>query len=404
MENVVITGMGAVTSIGSNVNEFWNNLVESKCGIKKISRISTEGHETTLAAQVTDEFETLVKNYWTKRQLNSTTESMRMALASAGEAVDDSKVSIENNDCDPNRVGVIYGVVNSGLVDVEKVKTNNYILRDMPSTVPALISTKYGFHGASFNLSCACATSGYAISLAAQLIESGVYDVVITGGLSGTVSHGVISGFNQLFAMSTNPDENSACRPFTKDRDGFIMGEGSGTIVLESETFARKRNAHIYARLKGHAVYSESSNMTAPIADGEGMRIVMDNAIKKGGLTIDDIDYINAHGTSTVLNDKYETTAIKNLFGQRAYDIPVSSIKAAIGHTLGAGSVLEAIASIKAINTGIIPPTVHYNIPDPELDLDYVPNNARKKDIRTVLSNSFAFGGQNASLIFQKYE
>ncbi len=404
MENVVITGMGAVTSIGSTVDEYWDNLVEGKCGIKKVTRISTQEHDTDLVAEVSEEYETLVKKYWTKRQLNSTTAAMRMGLASAGEAVEDSGIDFESEDYDRTRMAVIYGVVSNGLVDNEREKTNNFILRDMPSTLPALISAKYGLHGASFNLSCACATSGYAISLASQLIESGVYDVVITGGLSGIVSHDILFGFNQLFAMSTNPDKDTASRPFTKDRDGFIMGEGAGTLVLESETSAKKRNARIYARLKGHALYSESSNMTAPLAEGEGMRIVMDNAIKNSGLTLNDIEYVNAHGTSTVLNDKYETTAIKNLFGNRAYDIPVSSIKSSIGHTLGAASVLEAIASIKAINTGIIPPTIHYDVPDPELDLDYVPNTARKQQLKTVLSNSFAFGGQNATLIFQKYE
>ena len=203
--------------------------------------------------------------------------------------------------------------------------------------------------------------------------------------------------------MSSNPDPNTACRPFSKNRDGFIMGEGAGTIILESETSAKKRNAKIYSQLAGYSFFSEASDMTAPMENGEGMKIVMEAAIEKSGLSVNDIDYINAHGTSTGLNDKYETFAIKNLFGERAYKIPVSSTKSSIGHTLGAGSALESIASIKALNEGVIPPTLHYDEPDPNLDLDYVPNKARKSELRAVLSNSFGFGGQNSTLIYTKY-
>lgn len=400
IEKVVITGMGAVTAIGNSSDEYFSNLIAGKCGIDKYTRIPAEDHDTVLAAQVNDEYESLVKKYWNKRQLNPTTKAVRMALATAGEAVDDS--GIDFSSFDTSRVAVIYGVVGNSFYE-ELENSSNRILKDMPSTCSSLISMKYGLHGASFNLSCACSSSGYAISIAAQLIESGVYDVVITGGLSSAVSHHAIEGFNQLLAMSTNPDKNTACRPFTANRDGFILGEGAGTIILESESFARKRGAQIKCSLEGYSMYSESANITAPMADGEGMKISMDMALKKAGMGIEDIDYINAHGTSTGLNDKYETMAIKSVFGERAYSIPVSSVKASIGHTLGAASVLESIASVKAIENGIIPPTIHYDEADPALDLDYVPNEARKSDITTVLSNSFAFGGQNTSLIFRKY-
>jgi 3-oxoacyl-[acyl-carrier-protein] synthase II len=272
----------------------------------------------------------------------------------------------------------------------------------MPSSAPSLISEKFGFHGASFNLSCACASSGYAIALGAQLIETGVYDMVIAGGTSNYVTHDNISGFNQILAMSANPDPETASRPFTKNRDGFIFGEGAGTVVLESETSAKKRNAKVHAKLSGYACYSESSNMTAPLEDGEGMRIVMERALKKAGVSPDSVDYINAHGTSTYLNDKYETTAIKNLFGKHAYELSVSSTKSAIGHTLAAGSVIEGIVTIKALNENIVPPTIHYDVPDPELDLDYTPNTAKKREINTAMSNSYGFGGQNVSLVFEK--
>ncbi len=401
IEKVVVTGMGAITSIGNSAEEYFSNLIAGKCGIKNITRIPVDNHETVLAAEVDDEYETLVKKYWNRRQLGATTKAVRVSLASAGEAVDNSGIDFEQ--CDTSRVGVIYGVVANSFFDELEDTEKNIVLKDMPSTCTALISMKYGLHGASFNLSSACSSSGYAISVAAQLIESGVYDVVIAGGLSALVSHRMVKGFNQLLAMSTNTDRETACRPFTKGRDGFIMGEGAGTLILESESHAKKRGADIICSLEGYAMYSESTNLTAPETDGEGMKKVMSMALAKAGMTTDDIDYINAHGTSTGLNDKYETMAIKKLFGEKAYSIPVSSTKSAIGHTFAASSVLEAIASVKALQTGIIPPTIHYDEADPELDLDYVPNEARKADIKTVMSNSFAFGGQNAALIFKKY-
>ena len=227
--------------------------------------------------------------------------------------------------------------------------------------------------------------------------------MVITGGISNIVSHETITGFNQLLAMSANPDPETACRPFTKNRDGFIMGEGSGAVILESEESALKRNAHIYCEFSGASMYDEAYNLTAPLTDGQGMVESMKLAIENAGIAPEKINYINAHGTSTGLNDAYETAAIKEVFGSNAGNIPVSSIKAAIGHTLGAGGVLEAIACIKAIESGIIPPTIHYDEPAPECDLDYVPNTARKHHVDAALSNSFGFGGHNATLIFSKY-
>ena len=402
MEKVVITGLGAVCSLGDSVGEIWDNLIAGKSGIGKIERISTEKHDSTVAAEIknSEGFESVCKKYWTRRQLNTVTSPSRLVLATAVEAIEDCGIDLENYDKD--RVAVIYGIADAGFEDAEREKMTNIILKTMPSSVPSLISEKFGFHGVSFNLSCACASSGYAIALGAQLIETGVYDVVVAGGLSNYVTHDRISGFNQILAMSANPDPETASRPFTKNRDGFILGEGAGTVILESETSAKKRNARVHAKLSGYACYSESSNMTAPLEDGEGMRIVMERAIKKAGLTPDKIDYINAHGTSTYLNDKYETTAIKNLFGKHAYELSVSSTKSAIGHTLAAGSVIEGIVTIKALNENIVPPTIHYDVPDPELDLDYTPNVAKKREINVALSNSYGFGGQDVTLIFEK--
>ena len=401
MEKVVITGMGALCSVGNNVEEIWTNLIEGKSGFDKIKRISTEKHDTTVAAEIkSDEYEAIVKKYWTRRQLSSTTSCTRLTLASAVQAIEDSGIDTEN--CDKDRVAVLMAVADTGFEDAEREKPTNMILKIMPSAAPSLISEKFGFHGASFNLSCACASSGYAIAFGAQLIETGVYDIVVVGGLSDYVTHDRVTGFNQILAMSANPDPETACRPFTKNRDGFIFGEGAGTVILESETSAKKRNAKVHAKLSGYACYSESVNMTAPMENGEGMKIVMERALEKAGISPDKVDYINAHGTSTYLNDKYETMAIKNLFGKHAYELSVSSTKSAIGHTLAAGSVIEGIVSIKALNENIVPPTIHFDEPDPELDLDYTPNEAKKREINVVLSNSYGFGGQNVTLIFEK--
>ena len=400
MNKVVVTGLGAVTAIGNNMGEYWENLIAGKSGMKTIDRIPLENHDTTVAAQVDDSFEKETSKYWKKRQLGATTRSTRMALASAGEALEDAG---DISGVDKKRVAVVYGVIDNSYDDAELDKPFHVTLKRMPSEIPALISIKYGFAGPAFNVSTACASSAYALALGKQFIASGMYDMVIVGGVSNIVSHVQLTGFNQLLAMSANPDPETACRPFSKNRDGFIMGEGGGTVVLESEASAKNRNARIYCELAGASMIGEAFNLTAPKTDGVGMAESMRLALEDAGMNPDEINYINAHGTSTNLNDLYETMAIKDVFGEQAKQIPVSSIKASIGHTLGAGGALEAIACIKAIETGIIPPTLHFDEADPELDLDYVPNTARKQDVTGALSNSFGFGGHNASIIFRKY-
>lgn len=401
MQKVLVTGIGAVTAIGNTVPEYWQNLIQGKCGMNLIQRIPTEEHDTKVAAEVDDSFEALPKKYWKKRQLNATTRPVRMTLASAGEAIDDSGLDFEKTD--RSRVGVIYGVINNSFVDAETENPLNHILKDTPSVCTALISMKYGLNGAAFNVSTACASSAYAAALGVQMIQSGMYDIVIVGGMGSSVCHASLYGFNQIMAMSVNEDPQKACRPFTKNRDGFIMGEGGGTMILESEASAKRRGAKIYCELAGSALYSEAKDLTAPMTDGIGMEKTMRMALENAGLTPDAVDYVNAHGTSTVLNDRYETMAIQRLFGERAASVPVSSIKAAIGHTLGAGGVLEGIACVKAIETGILPPTIHFDEPDPDLPLDYIPNTAREKQIDVAISNSFGFGGHNATLVFRRY-
>lgn len=401
MKKVVVTGIGAVTSIGNNASDFWNGLISGKSGIKKITRISVDNHDTKVAAEIDDTYKELVKKYWKRRQLNAAPDAVQMGLASAAEAIENCGVDFNEYNC--KRTAVIMGIIENSFNHENADYPSNVTLKKMPSLAPALISMKYKLNGASFNISTACASSAYAMAVAKQFIESGLYDMVITGGISNIVSHETITGFNQLLAMSANPDPETACRPFTKNRDGFIMGEGSGAVILESEESALKRNAHIYCEFSGASMYDEAYNLTAPLTDGQGMVESMKLAIENAGIAPEKINYINAHGTSTGLNDAYETAAIKEIFGSNAGNIPVSSIKAAIGHTLGAGGVLEAIACIKAIESGIIPPTIHYDEPAPECDLDYVPNTARKHNVDAALSNSFGFGGHNATLIFSKY-
>ena len=401
MKKVVITGLGAVTSIGNTVDEYWEGLISGKCGMRTITRIPLEGHDTTVAAEVDASFEAQASKYWKKRQLNATTVITRMGLAAAGEAIEDC--GIDTASYNGSRVGVVYGVIDTSYEDAELDKPLNVTLKKMPNELPALISIKYGFGGPAFSLSTACASSAYAIALGKQFIENGTCDMVICGGIANTITNLSITGFNQLLAMSVNPDPATAARPFTKNRDGFIMGEGSGTVVLESEESAKARGAKIYCELAGAAMNSEAFNLTAPKTDGTGMAETIRMALNNASMSPDEVDYINAHGTSTGLNDLYETMAVKAVFGDRAYDIPMSSVKASIGHTLGAGGALEAIACVKTINTGIVPPTIHYDDPDPELDLNYVPNTAQKHTVNAAISNSFGFGGHNAVLVFKKY-
>ncbi|MCR5109428.1 MAG: beta-ketoacyl-[acyl-carrier-protein] synthase family protein [Ruminococcus sp.] len=402
MKKVVVTGIGSICALGLNTDEFWEGLISGKSGMRTITRIPLEKHDTTVAAEVDDAFEAVASKYWKKRQLSATTKATRMGLAAAGEAIDDCGADFST--LNGKRIAIVFGVSDNSYEDDELDIKPNATLKRMPSAIPAMLAMKHGIEGATFNVSTACASSGYAAALGKLLIQTGMYDMVITGGLSNTVSNIVVSGFNQVLAMSVNPDPDTASRPFTKNRDGFIMGEGSGCIILESEEHAKARGARIRCELAGASMTCEAFNMTAPKTDGEGMAEAIQAALDDAGMSPDEIGYINAHGTSTNLNDLYETMAIKKVFGENAYNIPVSSIKAAIGHTLVAGGALEGIACIKALETGILPPTVHFDEPDPELDLNYIPNKAIKKDIKAAASNSFGFGGNNSTLIFRKYE
>ncbi len=402
-KKIVVTGMGMVSALGTSVAENWDNLVQGKSGITPITKMDTSEVETHIAAQVDDKFEDLIKDKIQKRQRKQMTRSVRVWMASAIEAVEDANIDFENYDC--SKAGVIVGIIDTSTkAEEDTVGDSHLIVRTMPNSAPAWISMRYGLKGPSFNVSTACASAAYAVSVAAQLIESGLCDMFVVGGVGSTVNYDQIHGFNQIMAMSANNDNPSkACCPFSKRRDGFILGEGAGALVIESEESAKRRNAKIYCELSGYSITDEACDITAPQSDGIGMAECMNKALECAGITPDDVDYINAHGTSTYLNDKYETMAIKSVFGDRAYKIPVSSTKSMLGHGLAASGAFEAITTILSINNGIITPTINYDDPDPELDLDYVPNSARKADINVAISNSFGFGGHNSTLVFSKY-
>jgi 3-oxoacyl-[acyl-carrier-protein] synthase II len=400
---VVITGMNIISSLGLNLEENWKKMVEGKSGVRKITLFDPSGLETQIAAQVPDEFEEYAATRVKKRQSGQMTRVTRMCFVSAKDAVE--KEAIDFDAFDKSRVAVILGVVNTGNSSIEgnEVSTNS-ILKGMNNSMSAWISMEYGLTGPSYTVATACSSSAYAISLGYDLIKSGRADMVITGGADSIINPEEIAGFNKLFALSTqNNEPEKASRPFSADRDGFVIGEGAGVMILESETLAKKRKANIYGEVAGYALTAESYNIMAPKKNGEGMAETMEKALVDSGVDKSEVDYISAHGTSTTLNDLYETMAVKKVFGDHVKKLAVSSQKSMIGHTVGAAGVIEGIVSVLSIKNGVLTPTINLNNPDPDLDLDYVPNISRKADVKIALSNSFAFGGHNATLVFRKY-
>jgi len=400
---VIVSGMGIVSSLGYNLDTFWKNLVEGKSGVKQISLFDASACATRIAAEVPHEFEEFSRTLVKKRAASQMTRVTRMCLVAAKQAVAHSGLDFEKED--KTRCSVIMGVVNTGNSSVEKdTSLQNTVFKSMTNSMPAWISLEYQLLGPNFAINTACASSAYAISAGMQMIRNGSADIVIAGGADSIINPEEINGFNALYALSVaNDPPEAASRPFTSKRDGFVIGEGAGVVILELEEHALKRNATIYGELAGYALTSEGYNIMAPMKDGEGMAATMEKALKDAGIEKDDVDYINAHGTSTELNDRYETLAIKRVFGEKAYQIPVSSSKSMIGHTIGAAGAIEAIITLLSIRNSMLTPTINYADPDPDLDLDYVPNTSRPKEIGTALSNSFGFGGHNATLVFRKY-
>lgn len=404
---LVITGMGAVTPIGVGVPAYWQALTAGTCGIGRITRFDASDLPVQIAAELKD-FDPAA--YMPKTLARTMDPFMQYAFVAAEEALGDSGLDIA---ADPDRVGIVMGTAMDGVTtvagtqaayDAGKRVGPRFVPMTIGNIAAAQISIAHGITGPSMTLNTACSAGGDAIMTAAMLLRTGEADAVLAVGGESILCPIVVAGLSQAHALSRrNDDPEQACRPFDADRDGFVIGEGGGALILETEEHARARGAHIYAALAGYANTSDAHHVTAPHPEGAGAAACMRRALKRAGLTPSDIGYINAHGTSTGLGDIAETQAVKAVFGGRESAPPVSSIKSMTGHLMGAGGITESIACILAIRDGILPPTLHLAHPDPACDLDYIPNEARKTRITAAMSNSLGFGGQNSSLIFTQY-
>ncbi|MCW8848589.1 MAG: beta-ketoacyl-ACP synthase II [Melioribacteraceae bacterium] len=408
---VVITGLGALTPIGNSIEEYWNGLISGKGGAGLISKFDTTDFATKFACELKG-FD--ASDYIDVKALKRMDPFTHYSLATAEMAMTDSNLNLEQVDLE--RFGVIYGSGIGGM-DTWETQHSNYIeggpRKISPFFIPMMISDiaaghisiKYGLKGPNYATTSACATSSHAIADAFILIQRGSADLMVSGGSEAAITPMAIGGFNAARAISTwNDKYEVASRPFDKDRNGFVMGEGSGTLILEEYEHAKKRGANIYGEIVGVGMTGDAYHITAPAPEGAGAFRSMREAVRDAEISLNDIDYINAHGTSTELNDKNETLAIKNLFGDHAYKLSISSTKSMTGHLLGAAGAIESIASILALKNSIIPPTMNLDEPSPECDLDYTPKVAKNREIKYALSNTFGFGGHNASLLFKKYE
>lgn len=406
---VAVTGIGLVTPVGVGNDATWQAVCEGRSGVHRVTKFDPTEHKTQIAAEINGFDPEL---YMNAKEARKTDTFIQYAVTAAKFALEDSGLEI-TEELSP-RMGTIIGsgiggmetYVNTVLMMNEKGpgRLSPFFITNIINNMAAgYVSIFFNAKGPNCCTTTACAASAHAIGYAAQAIRNGEADAMFAGGTEAPVIPLTFAGFNAMRALSTRNDEPSkASRPFDKERDGFIIGEGSGMLILEELESAKKRGARIYAEIVGYGMSSDASHITAPSLDGPER--CMKAALHDGEVNPDEIDYINAHGTSTPLNDANETNAIKQVFGERAYKIPVSSTKSMTGHLLGAAGAVEAAFSVLALEHGILPPTINYEFPDPECDLDYVPNQAREAGIRTVLSNSFGFGGTNASLIFRKID
>ena len=410
MRRVVVTGLGAITPVGNNVNEFWDGIVNGKCGIDQITLFDTENFKVKLAGEVKN-FN--VEDYFDRREAKRLDRFSYFAIVAARELMKDSKLDV--NSIDPTRFGV---AVSSGIGGLQTIENNAQTLfekgpdRISPMYIPMAINNmaagniaiEVGAKGESFCMTTACASATHTIGECFRIIKHGYQDVMIAGGTEASITPTGIAGFTNIKALSQQQDKTRASIPFDKERSGFVMGEGAGIILLEELEHAKKRGAKIYAEIVGYGATSDAYHITSPAPDGEGGARAMINAMKDAGVNPEDVTYINAHGTATPLNDKYETMAVKTAFGEASKKVMVSSTKGHTGHLLGAAGGVEAVACIKAIEAGIVPPTIGYKVKDEECDLDIVPNVARKADVKYAMSNSLGFGGHNSSILFKKYE
>jgi 3-oxoacyl-[acyl-carrier-protein] synthase II len=407
---VVVTGVGLVIPTGIGVDTAWKNACEGKSGIGPLTRFDTAGFETKIAGEIKG-FNP--ESYIEKKEIKKMDLFIQYALAAAKETVGDAQIQITPENCE--RIGVIVGTGLGGLPTIERyhrILMERGPSRVSPFFIPMLIANlssghiaiQYGVKGPNTCVVTACATGAHSIGDAYRVIQYGDAEAMIAGGTEANITPLTVAGFNAMKALSTrNEEPEKACRPFEKNRDGFVVAEGAGIVFLEELQFALKRNAKIYGEVVGYGYTGDAYHITAPSPDGDGAARCMKMALKDAGLRPEEIDYINAHGTSTPLNDFTETLAIKAVFGDYAKKIPVSATKSMTGHLLGAAGSTEAIFSLLAIRDGIIPPTINYEVPDPECDLDYVPNAARRQPLNVVMSNAFGFGGTNATLIFKKF-
>jgi 3-oxoacyl-[acyl-carrier-protein] synthase II len=410
-KKVVITGLGLITPLGGEMDSYWRGLMEGRSHVSQIKTFDATNFTTRIAAQIPD-FDP--EQYFDKKTVRRMDPFVQYAAVAAIDAFGDSGIDVDKED--PGRVGVLIGSGIGGiktLTDQCKILIKDGPRRISPFFIPMMIinmasgrvSMILGVKGPNYSVSSACSTANHAIGEAMNIILKGDADVMIAGGSEAALVPLGVGGFCSMKALSTrNDDPERASRPFDRDRDGFVMGEGAGIVVLESEEHAKKRGANIYAELAGYGATGDAYHMTAPAPEGRGAARCMREALEDAELNPDDIDYINAHGTSTPLNDKLETLAIKTVFGDRASDIPISSTKSMTGHLLGAAGAVELITCVLSIKNKTVHQTANYETPDPECDLDYVPEGPREVNVRAALSNSLGFGGHNATLVVKKYK
>jgi 3-oxoacyl-[acyl-carrier-protein] synthase II len=406
---VVITGFGVVTSIGLNGEQFWQSLIAGKSGVDLITHFDTDGYSTKIAAEVKG-FDP--EMHFDKKEVRRLDPFAQYAIVSAREAVKKAEINFDNED--KNRFGVIIGSGIGGILSFENEvrkmleqgprRISPFFITQMISNIAAgHISMEFGLKGPNFATVSACATSGHAIGAATMAIQRGDADVMICGGSEASITPMGVSGFMAMKAISTyNENPPGASRPFDLNRDGFVIGEGAGIVIIEELQHAQRRNAPIIAEIAGLGFTADAYHITQPAPGGEGAVRAMQRCLEDGGLRPEDIDYINAHGTSTPYNDKNETEAIKTLFGKRAYEVAISSTKSMTGHMLGAAGAIELISTTMTVHNGKIPPTINYETPDPECDLNYTPNQTVDADIGAAISNTFGFGGHNACISIRK--
>ena len=409
-KRVVVTGLGGICPVGNNVKDAWQALLAGKSGMGPITLFDASAHKTKFAAEV-KEFDPVA--LFGTREARKMDRFTQFATTASIEALAQSGLTIDDSNRD--RVGILIGSGIGGvitLIEQYEVLRQRGPERVSPFLIPMMISDgaagniaiRVGARGPNMSVATACASGTNALGEAAEMIRRGAADVMIAGAAEAAISTIAMAGMNVMTALSTrNDDPQKASRPFDKDRDGFVMGEGAGILILESLEYAQARGANILCEFAGYGTTDDAHHISAPAEDGSGAANSMRLALKSAELGLEDIDYINAHGTSTYLNDKSETSAIKTVFGAQAYKIPVSSTKSMTGHLLGASGALEAVISTMAIIDNILPPTINYTTPDPVCDLDYVPNKPRKAEPRNVMSNSFGFGGHNATLILSRF-